>query len=245
MTGASPTLLSVSDLVVDYGPLRAVSGVSFDVGSGRVLAVLGANGAGKSSVARALCGLVPVTTGSIRFDGKDLATLSAHEISRAGVAYVPEGRGIFRSLTVNENLRIATRGTVARGDRAAAMERAFDLFPVLRARQQQVAGTLSGGEQQMLALVRALCTESRIVIADELSLGLAPIVVDEVFSTLEVAKSSGMTVIVIEQFIHRVLELADDCLILQRGTVAWAGEASFAGDEVQAKYLGQETALLE
>ena len=229
--------LVVEDLHVQYGPAKALFGISLEVTTGSVLAVLGPNGAGKSTLARAVSGLVPVTSGSVTFAGTDITRRPAHRIRRAGLTYLPEGRGIFPGLSVMENLRMATR-QLNRGDRAAATELAIELFPILGDRRRQRAGTLSGGEQQMLALARALAVDPTLIIADELSLGLAPIVADHVFEGLEHAREIGITVILIEQFIHRALELADRCAILSRGKVSWTGPSNDASDEVLKRYLG-------
>lgn len=229
--------LVVEDLHVQYGPAKALLGVSLEVESGSVVAVLGPNGAGKSTLARAVSGLVPVTSGSVTFAGTDITGRPAHRIRRAGLTYLPEGRGIFPGLSVMDNLRMATR-QLNRGDRTAATELAIELFPVLGDRRRQRAGTLSGGEQQMLALARALAVHPTLIIADELSLGLAPIVADQVFEGLDHARAVGITVILIEQFIHRALELADRCAILSRGRVSWSGPSSEASDEVLERYLG-------
>jgi branched-chain amino acid transport system ATP-binding protein len=237
----APPLLSVQGLQVDYGPARALFDVSFDLAPGTTLAVLGPNGAGKSTLARALSGLVPPSGGSVRFDGEDITAKAPDAIRRAGLVHLPEGRGVFPALTVRENLRMGLVVT-DRGERDAAIERAFALFPVLERRHRQRAGTLSGGEQQMLSLARALMVSPRLVIADELSLGLAPRLVDVVFESLERARSAGVTIIMIEQFAHRALAFADRCLILQRGHTAWSGPAEEAGDELLHRYLGESEA---
>jgi branched-chain amino acid transport system ATP-binding protein len=233
----STPLLSVQDLQVHYGPALALSGLSFDVPEKGALAVLGANGAGKSTLARALSGLVPPSAGRITFAGRDTTSATPDAIRRAGLVHLPEGRGVFPGLTVHENLRMAL--TAAKAERDGAIERAFAIFPVLAERRRQRAGTLSGGEQQMLSLARALMITPRLAIADELSLGLAPRLVDVVFESLERARAAGVAIIMIEQFAHRALAFADRCLVLQRGSVAWSGPASAAGDEVLRHYLGE------
>jgi branched-chain amino acid transport system ATP-binding protein len=231
--------LQVSDLCAGYGSSQVLFGISFSLEQGGVLAILGPNGAGKSTLGLALSGLIPATGGTIEFEGARLSGLSAHRIARAGIMYIPEGRGIFPRLSVDDNLRMATRRLRKGGERRSAIQEAFDHFPVLRDRKGQLARTLSGGEQQMLALANAFCTNSKLIIADELSLGLAPMVVDQVFQTLELAKSAGTTIIIIEQFVTRALALADDCLILAHGSVAWSGTASDAGGEAARRYFGQ------
>jgi ABC-type branched-subunit amino acid transport system ATPase component len=233
----SDDILEVGELCVRYADATALHEVSFSAGTRSVTALLGANGAGKSSVARAVSGLVRAQSGRIRFDGEDITGTSADRIRRLGVAYLPEGRGIFRSLTVDENLRVALQG-VPKAERPAALERAIELFPVLGERRRQTAGTLSGGEQQMLSLARVLTRQPRLLIADEISLGLAPLVVEEVFAGLQRVIQLGVSVILIEQFVHRALEIADRCHVLRRGRLVWSGEASEAGTELVEHYLG-------
>ncbi len=234
--------LIVENLSVRYGEAIAVSGVSFSVGAGKALAILGANGAGKTSIARAISGLVPPCGGTVMFEGDETTSASPDRIRRAGLVHLPEGRGIFRSLTVSENLRMATATLKSRPERQQAVERAFEIFPVLGRRQRQRAGSLSGGEQQMLSLARALITSPKLLIADELSLGLAPILVDLLFEGLTRALNEGITVVIIEQYVHRALGFADDCLVLQRGEVTWHGPAKAARGEVLQRYLGEATA---
>jgi len=235
----SDPLLSVTDLSVKYASVQALFGVSLEVPEGSVTAVLGANGAGKSTLARAVSGLVPAVGGRVEFAGEDTTRWPAHRIRRAGLVHIPEGRGVFPGLTVQENLRMAVRRVGTAEQRQGAIARAFDLFPVLADRRSQRAGSLSGGEQQMLALARALAVPPRLIVADEMSLGLAPLVVDLVFENLERAASSGVTVVLIEQFIHRALALATNCVILRQGEVVWTGAAQGARQEVLDRYLGE------
>jgi branched-chain amino acid transport system ATP-binding protein len=229
--------LVVESLSLAYEGAWAVRDVSFTLEPGSVLAVLGANGAGKSSLSRAICGLVPSVSGKVTLGDEVLTGLAPHRVARMGVSYVPEGRGIFPDLNVLENLKMAVR-LQPRGVRQQAFDDIFDMFPGLCDRLKQRAGTLSGGEQQMLALSRAFCGNTKLLIADELSLGLAPILVGVVFDALKRAKERGMTVIIAEQFVERALEIADHCVILQRGNAVWSGPATAAGAEVQARYLG-------
>ncbi|HZQ86935.1 MAG TPA: ABC transporter ATP-binding protein [Acidimicrobiales bacterium] len=235
---AGDVLLRVEDLDVSYALVRALFGVSLAASRRELVAILGPNGAGKSTLARAVSGLVPSTGGRITLDGDDITRWPAHRIRQAGLVHIPEGRGIFPGLTVGENLRMAVRrvGTVA--ERRAGIERAYDLFPALARRRSQRAGSLSGGEQQMLALARALAVTPKVIVADEMSLGLAPIVVDEVFQRIAEAKRDGVTIVLIEQFVHRALALADTCVILSQGHVAWSGPADQAEQEVRDRYLG-------
>jgi branched-chain amino acid transport system ATP-binding protein len=229
----SDALLSV------YASVQALFDVSIDVPEGSVVAVLGANGAGKSTLARAVSGLVPPFEGTVTFDGHDITTWHPYRIRRAGLVHIPEGRGIFPGLSVQENLRMAVRRVGTPAERRSAIGNAYEMFPALAERRTQRAGTLSGGEQQMLALARALAVTPRLIIADEMSLGLAPLVVDFVFESIERASATGVTIVLIEQFIHRALSLASQCVILRQGEVAWSGAAADARQEVLDRYLGE------
>jgi branched-chain amino acid transport system ATP-binding protein len=235
-------LLRVTDLEVAYGEARALFGVSFDVRAGSVTTVLGANGAGKSSLAAAIAGVVKPRAGRVEFDGRDITGHSAHSVCKLGLAYVPENRNLFPHLSVKENLWGQLRFSLPRAQRKAAYERALELFPVLAGRLRQSAGTLSGGEQQMLSLARVLAASPKLLIADEMSLGLAPLIVEVVFESLAKARDEGITVLLIEQFVERALGFADDAVVLRNGLVGWQGPASEAGDELLAEYLGGETA---
>ncbi|MEX1008077.1 MAG: ABC transporter ATP-binding protein [Acidimicrobiia bacterium] len=235
----SDALLSVVGLSVRYASVQALFDVSIDVPEGGVVAVLGANGAGKSTLARTVSGLVPAFAGTVTFDGQDITKWHPHRIRRAGLVHIPEGRGIFPGLSVQENLRMAVRRVGSTDERRSAIALAYELFPALGDRRTQRAGTLSGGEQQMLALARALAVPPRLIIADEMSLGLAPLVVEFVFENIERASKSGVTIVLIEQFIHRALALASSCVILRQGSVAWSGPAANARQEVLDRYLGE------
>jgi branched-chain amino acid transport system ATP-binding protein len=241
VTDAATPILEVHDLDVHYGTSQALFGVSLSVDAGAVLAVLGANGAGKSTLARTVSGLVRPTAGRVVFEGRDVTGLPAHRIRKLGLTYIPEGRGIFPGLSVVDNLRMAV-AQERRQDRPAAIERAIERFPVLGKRSTQRAGSLSGGEQQMLALARALAVSPKLVIADEMSLGLAPLIAESVFEGLEEARRSGITIVLSEQFVHRALSMCDGCVILTRGHVGWSGPASEAGQEVIDRYLGEAEA---
>jgi branched-chain amino acid transport system ATP-binding protein len=210
----------------------------FTVAAGSVLAVLGANGAGKSSLAAAVAGHVVPVAGRVTMDGTDVTGWAPFRLSRAGIAYVPEGRGIFPHLSVADNLRAMLRFAVPRHERAAALDRAVELFPILGQRRTQAAGTLSGGEQQMLALARVLAAPPRLLVADEMSLGLAPKLVDLVFEALQRAKAAGVAVLLVEQYAHRALELADAAVIMRQGATVWSGSAADAHDELLASYVG-------
>ncbi|MEV8546845.1 ABC transporter ATP-binding protein [Streptomyces sp. NPDC051572] len=233
--------LVLQDLTVTYGTAQALFDVSLEVEGGTTLAVLGVNGAGKSTLGRALSGLIPVTSGRIHFNGADITGLAPHRVSQAGLRYIPEGRGIFPGLSVADNLRQAALQLGGKADRKRAVDEVFEVFPVLGQRRDQRAGSMSGGEQQMLAMSLSLVSGPRLIIADEMSLGLAPKMVNVVFASLERARSAGITVILIEQFIHRALDFADDCAIFSRGRVTWRGSARTASKEVLDSYLGEAT----
>jgi len=236
---ASRTLLSIKGLSVSYGKAVALRNVDVDVAEGEVVSVLGTNGAGKSTFARALAGLIPVRSGTIHWDGQDVTRWSSHRMRRAGVMYLPEGRGIFPSLTVQENLTVAASLVRGRSERKDAIDRAISLFPILGERSKQEAGALSGGEQQMLSLARATAVVPRLVIADELSLGLAPQVVDMVFAYLDTIRTEQhVAIVLIEQFVHRALALADRCIILRRGSVSWSGPVEEGAAAALTSYMG-------
>jgi branched-chain amino acid transport system ATP-binding protein len=242
VTRPEQPLLSVEHLGVAYGEARALFDVSLEVRESRVLAVLGPNGAGKSSLAAAIAGVVRPARGRVVFDGNDITGRPAHRVSRLGIAYVPEQRGIFPHLSAIDNLRTQLRYAVPRRDRKAAIERALEAFPLLAARRRQAAGTLSGGEQQMLSLARVLAAPPRLLIADEMSLGLAPRLVDLVFESLARARSEGVTVLLVEQYVERALAFADDAVILRQGEVVWRGPSGEAETELVAGYLGETPA---
>jgi branched-chain amino acid transport system ATP-binding protein len=232
------TALLVENLEVRYGDATALAGISFSLGAGKVMAVLGPNGAGKSSLARAVSGLVRPSHGRVVVDGQEVSSASPFAIRRAGVVHLPEGRGVFRSLSVTDNLKMAVASVYGRQARRDALELALTTFPALASRRRQLAGSLSGGEQQMLSLARALVTSPKLLVADEMSLGLAPKMVDLVFEGLERARQAGVSIVMIEQYVHRALAFADDCLVLQRGALAWKGPANQAGSELLSRYLG-------
>ncbi|SHN16729.1 ABC transporter ATP-binding protein [Cryptosporangium aurantiacum] len=234
-------LLTVDAVEVRYGAALALAGLSLTVAEGSVLAVVGPNGAGKSSLARVLGGLVRPTAGTIRFAGRDVTGWGAHRARQAGLVHLPEGRGVFTGLTVAENLRMAA-AIVPRSERADAVGRAYTLFPVLAERRRQLAGSLSGGEQQMISLARGLIVSPRVLVADEMSLGLAPKMVDVVFEGLSEARGAGVTIVLIEQYVHRALAFADHCVVLHRGAAAWSGPVAEATDDVLARFLGTSAA---
>ena len=237
-------MLSINRLSVSYGPIRALHEVSMEVGQGEIVALLGANGAGKSSLLRGITGLVQ-STGEVRFEGRDLRTLSAPQRVAAGIAMAPEGRQVFTDQTVHENLLLG--GYLIRKDPqrvAANIELFFDLFPRLRERREQVAGTLSGGEQQMLAIARALMSGPKLLILDEPSLGLAPIITADIFRTLVRLRKEGMTILLIEQMAHQALAIADRAYVLESGAVALQGTAAELRRDprIREAYLGGDFA---
>jgi branched-chain amino acid transport system ATP-binding protein len=213
----------MQDVCVAYGPYEALFDVSLTVRTGQATALVGANGAGKSTVARVVSGLVPSTRGTIRFDGRDITGRPAYEIARAGLSQLTEGRSVFASLSVEENLTLSFRRALGRRGVAGALDRAYGEFPRLGDRRHQSAGTLSGGEQRMLALARVLVLHQKMLVVDELSFGLAPVVVDEVYAALVRVLASGTSLLLIEQHVDRALALVDDVVVLAKGRVVFDG----------------------
>ncbi|HEY1733654.1 MAG TPA: ABC transporter ATP-binding protein [Acidimicrobiales bacterium] len=222
------TALEVHHVDAAYGPYRALFDVSFAVPDGGAVALLGPNGAGKSTVARVVSGLLPATGGRVVVGGTDVTGWPAHRVARAGVAHVPEGRGIFAELTVEENLVVAFRQRAGRKAVAGALVRAYDAFPVLGERRRQRGGTLSGGQQRLLSLAKVLVVPPKLLIADELSLGLSPAVVDTVYEQLRLINQQGTALLVVEQQVDRVLALAHGAVVLEHGTVTFDGPAAEA-----------------
>jgi branched-chain amino acid transport system ATP-binding protein len=235
----SAPFLQIRDLEVSYDRIRAVSGVSLEVSEGEIVTLIGANGAGKTTILRAISGMVPYT-GSIGLRGADLDGVPAHRRVALGIAHVPEGRGIFSNLTVAENLAIATWGRRDRPGIRADLERVHALFPRLAERAPQMAGTLSGGEQQMLAVGRALMSRGKLLLLDEPSMGLSPILVRDIFRVLREINAAGTTILLVEQNAHLALQLAGRAWVLQNGRVELGGPAAnLAGDpRVREAYLG-------
>ncbi len=231
--------LAVRDLEVHYDGIRALHGVSFIVPQGEIVTLIGANGAGKTSILRAISGLTPYT-GSIAFEGQDLRRVPAHQIVGRGIAHVPEGRGIFGNLTVQENLQLATWQRVDKGEINADYDRVFTLFPRLRERREQPGGTLSGGEQQMLAVGRALMSRGRLLLLDEPSMGLAPRLVREIFRIIVDINQTGVTVLLVEQNANMALHIAARAYVLETGAITLAGTGrELLGDpRVKEAYLG-------
>jgi branched-chain amino acid transport system ATP-binding protein len=232
-------LLEVTDLTVAYGAVVAVRGVSLTVAPGETLAILGANGAGKTSLLRAITGLEPVRSGTVRLDGQDVTGARPHRIARQRVAHVPDNRGLFPTLTVAENLRMGLYGAGREAAGDAAREEVFDLFPILRERVDQPTGTMSGGQQQMLTIARALVQDPRLLLIDEMSMGLAPAIVDELFAIIRRLKERGIAVVLVEQFVGQALGVADSVVVLEQGRVVASGTPDeLAGNDLAAAYLG-------
>jgi branched-chain amino acid transport system ATP-binding protein len=233
-------MLQVSNLSADYGSFRALFGVSLDVAAGETVAVIGPNGAGKSTLMRVISGMLPPQSGELVFEGKALGALKAHDIVAAGIAHVPENRRLFPRLSVEENLRMGAFLPVARAHFDERRAWVFELFPRLKERRDQLAGTLSGGEQQMCAIARALMSKPRLLLLDEPSAGLAPLVVQQVFDLVRRIAGEGFTVLIVEQNVQQVLDLVDRAYLLEAGHIALAGTADELkrSDVVRRSYMG-------
>lgn len=232
-------ILKVENLNVFYGSIHAIKDVSFEVNEGEIVTLIGANGAGKTSTLHAVSGLLKPRSGSIRFDGHNLTAIEAHKILQLGLAQVPEGRRIFASMTVQENLEMGAY--IRKGEPISEeMERIFTRLPRLKERRKQLAGTLSGGEQQMLAIGRALMSKPKMLLLDEPSMGLSPLLVGEIFEIIQDVNKNGMTILLNEQNAKKALAIASRAYVLETGTVSMSGEASaLANDEkVRQAYLG-------
>jgi ABC-type branched-subunit amino acid transport system ATPase component len=238
VAGDADALLRAEGASVEYGLLRALREVDFEIGAGEVVAVLGANGAGKTTLAGALAGTVPLSGGRVLLDGQDITRQPAHIRARRGIALCHEGRRLFNELSVRDNLELATRGSTQ-------IQRAFDLFPELAAKEKELAGRLSGGQQQMVAIARAMVAEPRVVIFDELSLGLAPLVIDRIYASLEQVRGWGISVVLIEQNVHRALAQANRVYVMERGRVSFSGTPAELGaaDVLHAAYFGGTSAF--
>ncbi len=226
--------LELRSVDAGYGVFKALYGVSLTVEPGAALALVGPNGAGKTTIARVASGLIAPSAGSILVDGADLTGEPTYRFAREGVAHAPEGRSVFATLTVEENLTLSIHRIRGRGGVRAGLDQAFDIFPRLGERRTQVAGTLSGGEQRMLAMARVLVDAPKVLIADELSLGLAPTVVDVTYQSLAALREAGTALLVIEQHVSHALELCDQVAVLEHGGITWVGPSSEASDRVQA-----------
>lgn len=233
-------MLEVRELDVFYGDAQALHGVSLDVASGEVVCLVGSNGAGKSTLVHAVMGLQRIRRGRILMDGRDISTVPAHRVCRAGVAVVPEGRRIFPDMTVADNLRLGAYRPEARPGRDESMEWVHSLFPRLGERSNQLAGSLSGGEQQMLAIGRALMAQPRLLLMDEPSLGLAPVIMDEVLEVVRVINQTGVGVLMVEQNVERALDISDRGYVIAEGRIVLHGTAVelASSDEVRRTLLG-------
>ena len=238
-----PVLLELKGLEVNYGGIRAVKGIDLEVREGELVCLIGANGAGKSTTLRAICGLLPARAGRVRYAGEDIAGTPVHELPRRGLVMVPEGRGIFAQLTVQENLSM---GAFTRDDGGISrdLERQYEIFPRLRERRTQTAGTLSGGEQQMLAIGRALMARPKLLLLDEPSMGLAPRLVSKIFEIVRDIAQQGVTILLVEQNARLALEVAERGYVMESGNITLADAAAnlLANPKVREAYLGENAA---
>ena len=234
-------MLEVKDLHVFYGVIQALKGISFEVNQGEVIALIGANGAGKTTTLQTLTGLLSAKQGSIIFEGKDITKTPAHKIVQMGIAHVPEGRRVFADLSVYDNLRMGAYTRSDKAEIAASLESVYKRFPRLEERKNQRAGTLSGGEQQMLAMGRALMSKPRLIVMDEPSMGLSPIFVNEIFDIIQSVSDSGTTVLLVEQNAKKALSIADRAYVLETGKITLEGKAEdlLHDESVQKAYLGE------
>jgi branched-chain amino acid transport system ATP-binding protein len=233
-------VLEVREIDVFYGDAQALYELSLDVREGEVVTLVGANGAGKTTTLRAISGLRPVTRGDIVFEGRSLVRVPAHRRAELGIGLVPEGRELWPQLTVRENLELGAYGKAARLHLSESLERVHELFPVVRERSRQAAGSMSGGEQQMVAIARALMTRPRLLMFDEPSLGLAPVVVSQVFDTIQRLHAEGLTILLVEQNLKKALEMADRGYVIETGSIAMQGASAslLADPAVRSAYLG-------
>src|SRR5512132_1453590 len=237
----SEPLLALRKLEVAYGGIQAVKGIDIEVGDGELVCLIGANGAGKTTTLKGICGLLPVKSGKIRYEGKDVTGKPAYQLVQRGLAMVPEGRGVFGALTIEENLSM---GAYIRSDNdgiKADVERVFELFPRLKERRRQTAGTLSGGEQQMLAMGRAMMSRPKLLLLDEPSMGLAPLMVQKVFETIVTVSKEGVTILLIEQNAKLALEVSRRGYVMESGEITLEGEAKslLNNPKVREAYLGE------
>jgi branched-chain amino acid transport system ATP-binding protein len=235
----SKPLLSIRQLRGGYGSVEILRGIDIEVNDGEIVALLGSNGAGKSTLNNVLCGIYPAWSGAIEFDGKDLTKTHYRDVVKAGLIQVPEGRKIFPNLNVLENLELGSF-TRARERRAQNLERVFDIFPKLKTRLSQLAGTMSGGEQQMLAIGRGLMAEPRLLILDEPSLGLSPLLVEEMFSLIQKLHLEGLAVLLVEQNVAQSLEIAQRAYVMENGAIRYSGGSTelSQSDAIRKSYLG-------
>ncbi len=234
-------MLEVKDLEVYYGMIQALKGISFTVNEGEVIALIGANGAGKTTTLHTITGLLPAKKGKVVFEGKDITRVPGHKIVSMGMAHVPEGRRIFAQLSVLQNLRMGAYTRKDKDEIEQTLKMVYERFPRLEERQSQMAGTLSGGEQQMLAMGRALMSHPRIILMDEPSMGLSPIFVNEIFDIIREVSKSGTTVLLVEQNAKKALSIADRAYVLETGNIVLEGQADalLADDSIKKAYLGE------
>lgn len=233
-------LLEVKDLEVYYGMINALKGVSFEVNEGEIVSLIGANGAGKTTILHTVTGLISAKSGSIIYDGKDITKVPPHKIVYMGMAHVPEGRRVFQQLSVYDNLKLGAYSRKNKAEIAKSLERVYNHFPRLKERKNQVAGTLSGGEQQMLAMGRAMMSDPKIIVMDEPSMGLSPLLVKEVFSIIKAMHESGITVLLVEQNAKMALSIADRAYVLETGniTLSGTGKELSESEDIKKAYLG-------
>ncbi|WP_394924430.1 ABC transporter ATP-binding protein [uncultured Robinsoniella sp.] len=234
-------MLSVTDLKVNYGVIQAIKGISFEVNEGEVIALIGANGAGKTTILHTITGLIPSKAGKIEFEGRDITRLPGHKIVTLGMAHVPEGRRVFADLSVYENLILGAYTRKDKEEIASTLKMVYKRFPRLEERKNQLSGTLSGGEQQMLAMGRALMSHPRIILMDEPSMGLSPIFVNEIFDIIKEVSAGGTTVLLVEQNAKKALSIADRAYVLETGNIVKEAEASvlMMDDSIKKAYLGE------
>jgi branched-chain amino acid transport system ATP-binding protein len=239
-------VLEISNLTAGYGDVPVLWGVSLSVPRGQVVALVGANGMGKTTLLRAISGVIRPSGGAVRVNGQDVTGLAPHAVAAEGVAHVPEGRQLFPEMTVRENLTMGAYLPRAKAGRADSIERVYGLFPRLRERHSQLAGSLSGGEQQMLAIARGLMLRPELLMLDEPSLGLAPLLVEEIFATVARLRDEGMTILLVEQNVQQALRLAESGYVLENGRIALEGRASMLLDnpDVRSAYLGVTSEVL-
>ena len=234
-------MLEVKDLQVSYGMIQAIKGISFEVNQGEVIALIGANGAGKTTILHTVTGLLAPKAGSIIFEGQDITKVPAHKIVSMGMAHVPEGRRVFAQLSVYDNLKMGAYTRTDKNEIEESLEMVYKRFPRLEERKNQMAGTLSGGEQQMLAMGRALMSKPKIILMDEPSMGLSPIFVNEIFNIIQDVSASGTTVLLVEQNAKKALSIADRAYVLETGNIALEGDAKVLmnDDSIKKAYLGE------
>ena len=234
-------MLEIKDLEVYYGMIRAIKGVSYEVKEGEVVSLIGANGAGKTTILQTITGLISPKKGTVTFEGKDITKMPAHKIVSLGMAHVPEGRRVFAELSVYENLRMGAYTRKDKDEIAKTLEMVYKRFPRLMERKNQLAGTLSGGEQQMLAMGRALMSHPKIIVMDEPSMGLSPIFVNEIFDIIKEVSAGGTTVLLVEQNAKKALSIADRAYVLETGNIVLEGDAKVLmnDDSIKKAYLGE------